>query len=83
MWLLPIACTGWFSVFVWTIIQIVLLFRDEKCMQEVERKVRIDNAKRKEAEKEEIQRQIKIAKMAGYNYAIRNGKVIFIGKKRY
>ena len=37
MWLVPIAMTGWWSVIVWTVIQIILCYRYEQ--KEIERQV--------------------------------------------
>ncbi len=81
MWLVPIACTGWLSVIIWTVIQLILCDKES----EKERECEIIREHRKEIQKkkqeENIQYQIELAKQFGKKYYIIDGKVhMFDGK---
>ena len=78
MWLIPIAMTGWWSVLIWTFVQIVLCDREEQRMIK-ERQDRAAKAKaKKEAEQRRLQHQIEVAEMFGKRYTIINGKEILV-----
>ena len=81
MWLVPIAMTGWWSVFIWTAVQIVLCDKEEKRRVE-HRKVVEEKAKeRKEQHDKRIQRQIELAEEWGKHWVIINGEVKMFDRK--
>lgn len=75
MYLIPIAFTGWFSVIIWTVIQLVL------CDRQVERRkeCKVVRTEKRSVEKEQkekrMQEQIEHAKKLGKSYMIVNGEV--------
>ena len=81
MWLAPIAMTGWWSVFVWTAIQIVLCDKQEKRRVEHVKQNEEKLTKEKELKEREIQRKIALAEEWGKHYVVINGEVKMFDRK--
>lgn len=81
MYAVPIACTGWFSLCIWTVVQIMMCCAE----QEKRKECNVIKSKRQRIEKEEadkkVQQQVELAKQFGKKYYIVDGKVyMFDGK---
>ena len=84
IWLLgviPIACTGWFSVCVWSMIQLYLYFRENK--NEIHRKdIREKKSiQARQTKNDRLYTKIEEAKEFGYDYEIIAEEVVWIDKK--